>query len=97
MAAEIREWLQGLGLDKYADAFAENDVDIAVLPKLTEQDLKDLGLSLGHRRKLMAAIEAIVETSETVSNVAVTTDNDRGSSLSRPDAERRDRTVRGSL
>jgi len=93
VAADIREWLQGLGLDKYADAFAENDVDIVVLPKLTEQDLKDLGLSLGHRRKLMAAIEAIVETSETVSSVAVTTDKDRGSSPSRPDAERRQLTV----
>ncbi len=58
MVADVREWLQGLGLGKYAEAFAENDVDLLeVLPKLTEQGLKDLGQSLSHRRKALAATE----------------------------------------
>ncbi len=63
VAANIREWLEGLGLGKYAEAFAENDVDLDVLPKLTEQDLADLGLSLGHRRKALAAIEVLIASS----------------------------------
>ena len=58
MTGEIREWLEGLGLDQYAELFAQNDIDADVLPHLTEQDLKDLGLSIGHRRKLIAAIRA---------------------------------------
>lgn len=48
--------LQSIGLGQYAEAFAAADVDASVLPLLTEEDLKDLGLSLGHRRKLLAAI-----------------------------------------
>jgi class 3 adenylate cyclase/tetratricopeptide (TPR) repeat protein len=48
--------LASLGLSEHAQLFAENDVDLSVLPHLTDQDLKELGLSLGHRRKLLAAI-----------------------------------------
>ena len=54
--SSIAEWLAGLGLSDYADAFAENDVDISVLHLLTDQDLKEIGVSLGHRRKMLAAI-----------------------------------------
>jgi class 3 adenylate cyclase len=53
---QIADWLQKLGLGQYAQPFAENDIDLAVLPHLTDQDLKDLGVSLGHRRKIFAAI-----------------------------------------
>ena len=56
MAIDVREWLEGMGLGHYAELFAENDIDLDVLPHLTEQDLKDLGMSIGHRRKLLAAI-----------------------------------------
>ena len=44
------------GLEQYAKLFSDNDIDIAVLPHLSDQDLKDLGVSLGHRRKIFAAI-----------------------------------------
>jgi class 3 adenylate cyclase/predicted ATPase len=52
----IAEWLGSLGLSEYSARFSENDIDFSVLPDLTDQDLKDLGLSLGHRRKLLRAI-----------------------------------------
>ena len=54
---DVEEWLKGLGLGQYAAAFAENDIDFAVLVKLTDADLKELGMSsLGHRKRLLAAI-----------------------------------------
>jgi class 3 adenylate cyclase len=43
-------------MSEYAERFAENDVDLSVLPHLTDHDLKELGVSLGHRRKMLAAI-----------------------------------------
>jgi hypothetical protein len=54
---QIVEWLQKLGLGQYAHRFAENDVNFGILPYLTDQDLKELGItSLGHRRRLLLAI-----------------------------------------
>jgi class 3 adenylate cyclase/tetratricopeptide (TPR) repeat protein len=53
---KIADWLKKLGMSEYAERFAENDIDIAVLPDLTDQHLKDLGISLGHRLKLLRAI-----------------------------------------
>ncbi len=53
---EIADWLEQLGLGQYAERFAENEIDVSVLPHLTDQDLKDIGIPLGHRRKLFAAI-----------------------------------------
>jgi class 3 adenylate cyclase/predicted ATPase len=61
MANDIAEWLDGLGLARFAEAFADNEVEIADLPHLTEDDLKALGLSLGPRRRLQAAIEGLSE------------------------------------
>jgi class 3 adenylate cyclase len=52
----IEEWLASLGMSDYARRFAENDVDVSVLRHLTDRDLKELGVSLGHRRKMLAAI-----------------------------------------
>ena len=57
MADNIAQWLEGLGLGQYAQAFAENDVDIKNLVLLSDDDLKELGLSMGHRRTLLAALE----------------------------------------
>ncbi len=48
--------LEGQGLGKYAEAFDENDIDLDVLPVLSDDELKELGLSLGHRKKLLMAI-----------------------------------------
>jgi len=53
---QIADWLKKLGLSEYAQRFVENDIDVSVLPHLTDQDLKELGVSLGHRRKMLAAI-----------------------------------------
>ena len=53
---QIAAWLGKLGLEQYAKLFSDNDIDVAVLPDLSDQDLKDLGVSLGHRRKIFAAI-----------------------------------------
>ncbi len=53
-------WLHGLGLEQYAPAFRDNHIDSSVLPELTAEDLTGLGVtSIGHRRKLLAAIEAL--------------------------------------
>ena len=53
---EIAQWLEKLGLAEYAPRFLENRIDLSVLPDLTDQDLKDLGIVLGDRRKLLRAI-----------------------------------------
>jgi class 3 adenylate cyclase/tetratricopeptide (TPR) repeat protein len=52
----IAEWLASIGLETYAQRFAENAIDLSVVGDLTEQDLKDLGVLLGHRRKILRAI-----------------------------------------
>src|SRR5262245_8505016 len=56
MAQLIANWLEGLGLGKYVSVFAENDIDFRALRHLTEEDLSSLGLSLGHKRILLAAV-----------------------------------------
>ncbi len=53
--SDLTLWLESLGLEKYADSLASNDIDLAVVPDLTDGDLEKLGLSLGHRRKFLAA------------------------------------------
>src|ERR1700689_2769849 len=53
---QIADWLERLGLGQYVQAFAENEIDLSVLPHLTDQDLKDIGLPLGPRRKILAAV-----------------------------------------
>ena len=53
---EIASWLEKLGMSEYAQRFAENKIDTSVLRHLTDQDLKDIGVPLGHRRKMLAAI-----------------------------------------
>ena len=55
-ADPLVQWLVQQGLGKYADVLRENDVDLEVLHHLSDGDLKELGLSLGHRRKLLAAL-----------------------------------------
>src|SRR5437870_9271911 len=52
----IAEWLASIGLSEYAQRFADNAIDLSVIRDLTEQDLEDLGVLLGHRRKILRAI-----------------------------------------
>jgi class 3 adenylate cyclase len=53
---EIAEWLDKLGMSEYAQRFAENGIGVAALRHLTDQDLKDVGVLLGHRRVMLASI-----------------------------------------
>jgi class 3 adenylate cyclase/tetratricopeptide (TPR) repeat protein len=56
---QIADWLKTLGMSEYAERFAENDIDIDVLPELTARDLENLGVSLGHRRRILRAIREL--------------------------------------
>ena len=57
---DLGEWLRSLGLERYEPAFRENDIDDAILPRLTAEDLKELGVSsVGHRHKVLDAIAAL--------------------------------------
>ncbi len=81
MAADIREWLEGLGFGEYADRFAENDVERDLLPELDEDDLEKLGVaSLGHRKRLLKAI-AVLDS-------GASTESDPAETEQKPDARR---------
>ena len=57
----VADWLRQIGLEQYVQLFAEHDISAEVLPHLTAEDLKDLGIArVGHRRQLLVAIEALV-------------------------------------
>src|SRR5215471_17324077 len=92
---DIVVWLRSLGLGRYEAAFRDNEIDDTVLPNLTAEDLKDLGVSVvGHRRKLLDAIAALraVGGSKEASTDPATTSSTKGPS---PEdrAERRQVTV----
>jgi class 3 adenylate cyclase/tetratricopeptide (TPR) repeat protein len=78
---QIADWLEKLGLGQYALRFAENGIDLSVLPELTDQDFDRLGVLLGHRRKMLRVI-AELNQAELVAEPA-----------RRHDAERRHLTV----
>ena len=57
---DIAGWLRGLGLEQYEEAFRDNAIDSKILPKLTAEDLKDIGVTVvGHRRKMLEAIAVL--------------------------------------
>src|SRR5579863_10257457 len=56
---DLAEWLASYGLDQHAQTFTDNNIDYSVLPDLTENDLEKLGVTLGHRKKLLKAIVAL--------------------------------------
>ena len=88
MAEDVKKWLEGFDLGKYAEVFAENEIDFVALPRLTEDDLKDLGLPIGARRKLQAAIETLSEQESQPKPAG-----QRESTKTTADAERRQLTV----
>jgi hypothetical protein len=53
------DWLEKLGMSEYAERFAENRIDFSVLPDITDQHLKDLGIALGDRLKILRAIREL--------------------------------------
>src|SRR5271166_5618105 len=60
MPFDVTDWLRQLGLEQYAPAFRDNDIDDEVLRRLTAEDLRELGVaSIGHRRRLLDAIAAL--------------------------------------
>jgi class 3 adenylate cyclase len=58
---QIAHWLEKLGMSEYTQSFVANGIDFTVLPDLSDQDLKDIGVLLGHRRKLLRAIAELKE------------------------------------
>src|SRR5208282_1293397 len=92
---EVVVWLRSLGLGKYEAAFRENEIDETVLPDLTADDLKELGVTaLGHRRKLPAAIAALRDdASGQASSVDTATTSSAPSTHPEDRAERRQVTV----
>ena len=91
---DVGQWLERLDLGQYADVFRENDIDLDLVSELTEDDLRELGLSLGHRRKLLKAIAGLSDGSDAAPSAAAegqaATRLDR---YPRSDAERRQLTV----
>ena len=71
---QIAEWLKKLGLSEYTERFAENGIDISVLRDLTDQDLKDIGVLLGHRRKILRAIGELSSAAPLATEAAVGTE-----------------------
>jgi class 3 adenylate cyclase/predicted ATPase len=69
---QIADWLNTFGMSEYAERFAESDVDTSVLRDLTDQDLKELGVSLGHRRKMLRAIAELTGAAPTSPQPALT-------------------------
>ena len=57
--SQVAQWLETLGMAEYAGRFVENRIDFSILRELTDQDLKDLGIVLGDRRKLLRAIREL--------------------------------------
>jgi class 3 adenylate cyclase/predicted ATPase len=69
---DIDGWLRGIGLSQYAEIFRANDIDGELLGRLTNDDLKDIGVaSLGHRKKLLEAIAALTAAPEAPSSIPV--------------------------
>jgi class 3 adenylate cyclase len=87
---DVVVWLRSLGLGKYEAVFRENEIDETVLPNLTAEDLKELGVTaLGHRRKLLDAIAALRnDTSDKKPSI------DAASILTAPSAHPEDRAER---
>jgi class 3 adenylate cyclase/predicted ATPase len=86
--ATITKWLASLGLAEYAQRFAENGIDVSVLRYLTDQDLEKIGVLLGHRRKMLAAIAELSGAAPVMPQPANPPEAKR-----RHDAERRQLTV----
>src|SRR5260370_8949333 len=90
-------WLRKLGLEQYEPAFRENKIDSKILPKLTAEDLRDLGVTLvGDRLRLLDAIASLRDEAmapgEGIARLGAAVRDD-GGGLSRSDAERRQLTI----
>jgi class 3 adenylate cyclase/predicted ATPase len=89
MADDIAQWLEGLGLGRHAQTFADNGIDIDILSSLTEDDFRELGLNLGDRRRVQRALQP--ESPGPKETAGSEPTNEQIASVS--DAERRQLTV----
>jgi class 3 adenylate cyclase len=87
---QVADWLEKLGLGQYAQRFSENDISFSVLPDLTDQHLKEIGVSLGHRLQLLRAIAELTSGEKEVPKPAVAS---APSAAPQDTAERRQVTV----
>src|SRR5438128_5524771 len=94
-AEDLRRWLHPIGLEKLADTLAANDIDLDLLPELSDEDLKELGLSLGHRRRLLRAIGEMASAQQPTAAPATAAVSDIGPAADSTarEAERRQLTV----
>ena len=83
MASNVRDWLEGLGLGAHAASFAANEIDLDAARELTEGDLRELGLAMGPRKKLLRAIRELSAPGDAPGPAAAAS----------PEAERRQLTV----
>ncbi len=93
---DVGDWLRSLGLERYEQAFRDNEIDRDLLPNLTADDLKDLGVALvGHRRRMLDAISALQSEAATGEPAVRAAHEGSGAVPAgvRADAERRHLTV----
>ena len=88
---EVVAWLRNLGLERYEQAFRDNAIDADVLPELTDEHLKELGLPLGHRLKLLKAVAVLRQ--EPAQPAAVAPSAEPPGARHTAEAERRQLTV----
>jgi len=88
---DIKAWLMRLDLERYAQQFFDNEIDLDALPHITDEDLKDIGIALGARRKILAAAAPTASvTSTPAASVTPAPDAETNRTV---DAERRQLTV----
>ncbi len=85
MSLDVTDWLRRLGLEQYASAFRDNAIDAEVLPSLTAEDLKDIGVTLvGHRRRLLDAIAGLESEASAIADPDTTTQPGPGPASAAP-------------
>jgi predicted ATPase/class 3 adenylate cyclase len=89
--ADLSQWLKKVGLGQLAGILGDNDVDLEILPDLTDTDLEKLGISLGHRRKLLRAAAMLKDAAQVVDGPPARPSP--AAVIPAPDAERRQVTV----
>ena len=89
-ASQLQAWLEAIDLGQYTSSFLAQDINLTILPDLTNADLRELGVSLGHRKRLLREIKNLSK-GLTEEKVQAALDHQR--SAATPSAERRRITV----
>lgn len=89
----LHQWLDGLGLGKYADVFAENEIELGDISHLTEEDLRELGLPMGPRKRILSAASKLSPTGPSTEAAASGESAGHSSAAPAVEAERRQLTV----